>query len=43
MLDILLGIIWVHLLTDQLLNQTLCFSYFTELIWGKFDIVPVVK
>ena len=43
MLDILLGIIWVHLLIDQLLNQTLCFSYFTELIWGTFDIGPVIK
>ena len=43
MLDILLGIIWVHLLIDQLSNQTVCFRYFTELIWGKFDIGPVVK
>ena len=40
MSDILLGVVWVHLVIDQLINQTLFVSYFTKLIWGTVGIEP---
>ena len=43
MLGILLSRFWVHLVFEDLLNQTLCVSYFDELIWGKFRISPLIK
>ena len=33
----------VHLVLDQLFNQTLCVCYFTELILGLFGNGPVNK
>ena len=43
MLDILLGVFWVSLVIDQLLNQTLCVSYFTDLVLGSFGNWSVIK
>ena len=43
MLAILLGMICVHLLIYQLIKQRLGVTYFTELIWGTFNIGSVIK
>ena len=37
-LAIFLGWIWVHLLIDHWINQTLCVSYYTKLFWGTVSI-----
>ena len=39
----LLSEIWVKSVMDQWLKQTLCISYFTELILGTIDNGPVIK
>ena len=43
MLDNSLTLLWIHMLLDQLFNQTLIVSYFTELILESFGNVPVNK
>ena len=43
MLAILLGLFWESLAIEQLLKQTLWVRYFTDLVWGTFGTLPVIK
>ena len=43
MLDILQNQFWVQYVFEQWWNQTLCDSYFTDMILGLFDNWPVTK
>ena len=40
-LDNLLTILWVHLVLDNWLKQTLCFSCFVDIILESFGNVPM--